>query len=150
KTGKHFDLICLDDLVTKENYGTVEQREQVFEHYQMMYGIVDTDASGQKTMIHVVGTRYHDDDMYGRIIKGDKKAAAEGRPPAFSVMVRAAYTDDGDLFFPDKLTMEVLDQKKQDNMMGMLFWAQFMNDPNKETAPFKKEQMRWEPVNKFP
>lgn len=148
KTGLHFDLISLDDLVTKENFDTLAKRERVWNHYRMMYGIINSDVSGVRTMMHVVGTRYHDDDMYGRIIKEEAKAIAEGQRPAWAMMIRAAIDDDGKLYAPGILTHEVLADKRR-KMLG-LFWAQYMNDPNKEAAPFKVDQLKWKSVSEFP
>lgn len=148
KTGLHFDLILMDDIVTKDNVRTVAMREKTWEHYRMMQAILESDHSGQKTRQIVVGTRYGDDDLYGRIILQDKERIAEGKPAVFAPMVRSAITDEGDLFYPDKLTKEVLNQKRA--VMQGLFWAQYMNDPNKAGAPLKPEQLKWHSLTTFP
>lgn len=148
KTGLHFDLITLDDLVTEANFSSLAQREKVWLHYRLMYSILENDQSGQGTYFHVVGTRYHDDDMYGRILKQEKDQLAEGKPPSFATMVRGAWDDDGELFFPDVLTMEALEKKK--TAQKGLFWANYFNDPNKESAPFKLEQLHYLSLLDFP
>lgn len=147
KTGLHFDLIILDDLVTKENVNTVDQREKVWTHYRMMYGILEADSSGQTTQMHIHGTRYHDDDLYGRILAEEKKRISEGHLPNFSIMERAAIND-GELFYPSVLTEAELLRRK--STMHGLFWAQYMNDPNRESAPFKAEQLHFTPLVNFP
>lgn len=153
KTGLHFELMVLDDLVTKENSRTVDQRTKVWDHYRMMQAILESNADGKDTMVLVTGTRYHDDDVYGRIIKLDKQMVAEGKPPIYSSLIRAALTDEG-YYFPGEpgkpggLSKEVLDKKKL--TMGSLFWAQMMNDPNSEDAPFKAKQLRFKPIMDFP
>ncbi len=154
KTGLHFELMVLDDLVTKENARTVEQRQKVWDHYRMMQAILESNADGKDTMVLVTGTRYHDDDIYGRLIKQDKELVAENQPPIYSKLIRAAVTEDGDYYFPGEpgkpggLSKAVLDKKKL--TMGPLFWAQMMNDPNSEEAPFKAEQLRFRSVVNFP
>lgn len=150
KTGLHFELIVMDDVVTKENIYTVNGREKVWDHYRMMQGIIEsTKNDGQETLLLLVGTRYHDDDLYGRIIKDDRKAVEEGSEPLFSPMIRKAVdTETGELYYPDKLDHAALEQKKR--QMKSLFWAQYMNDPNQETAPFKKEWLRWKSWAEFP
>jgi len=149
KTGLHFDLISMDDIVTKENVTTLAQREKVNRHYRMMHAILESsEREGQKTQLHVIGTRYDDDDVYGRIIKSDTRAIAQGERPQFASMIRAAIDEEGNLFFPAVLTKEELSKKKR-AMLG-LFHAQYMNDPNKEAAPFKLEQLRFVPLTEFP
>lgn len=156
KTGLHFELIVMDDLVTKENIHTVNGREKVWDHYRMMEGIIESSrknaedgAQKQDTVVTLVGTRYHDDDVYGRIIKQDKKAIEEGGEAIFQTMIRQAVDPDtGALYFPDRLDHATLELKKK--KMGSLFWAQYMNDPNQESAPFKKEWLRWKSWSEFP
>lgn len=148
KTGLHADLIVLDDLVTKDNVRTIPMREKVWEHYRMLQAILESDASGQKSRVVVVGTRYGDDDMYGRIILQDKERIAQEQEPRYAPMIRAAIDDEGELFYPTKLTKEVLADRR--SAMGGLFWAQYMNDPNKESAPFKEDQLRWHSLSNFP
>lgn len=147
KTGLHFDLINLDDLVSKDNYHSLAMREKVWEHYRMMYSIKIADA-GAKTFFNVIGTRYHDDDLYGRILHEEEERVAEEKAPIFSTMIRSCIEDDGSLFFPDVLTQEVLEEL-QDTQKG-LFWANYHNDPNKHNAPFKKEQLKWHSLVNFP
>lgn len=170
KTGLHFELMVMDDLVTKENSRTVEQRQKVWDHYRMMHAILESNGGGTDTMVLVTGTRYHDDDMYGRLIKQDKQLLAESQAPLYSMLIRAAVTGDGDYYFPGEkctpncgygcknsrgehmkpggLGKAALDQKKL--TMGSLFWAQMMNDPNSEEAPFKPEQLRFKSLMEFP
>ena len=169
KTGLHFELMVLDDLVTKENCRTVDQRTKVWDHYRMMQAILESGTGTSSTIVLVTGTRYHDDDIYGRIIKLDKQIVAEGKPPVYSALIRSAVTEDGYYFpgeactpgcgfgckdshkehdKPGNLNKETIDKKKI--TMGSLFWAQMMNDPNSEDAPFKAKQLRFKPIMDFP
>lgn len=148
KTGLHFDMIAMDDVVTKDNVRTVNMREKTWEHYRMMQAILESDDSGQKTRLLIVGTRYSDDDLYGRMLIQDKERIAESKPPIFAPMVRAAIDEEGELFYPAKLTRDVLAQRR--SVMVGLFWAQYMNDPNKDSAPLKPEQLKWKSISEFP
>jgi hypothetical protein len=149
KTGLHFDLICMDDIVTKDNVRSVAQREKVWEHYRMMQAILESDASGQNTRQLVVGTVYSADDLYGRIILQDKERIAEGKPPTYAPMIRAAVSEDGELYYPSKLTLEVLAHRRA--VMGSaLFSAQYLLDPNRENAPLKTDQLKWHSIASFP
>lgn len=153
KTGRHCEILIFDDLVTNRNYRTADQREKVWEHYRLMQAILTSDAEGRKTEQLVNGTRYHDADCYGRIIKRDEERIAEGDPPIFTKMIRASHHN-GELFFPGEpgkpggLSEELL-KEKQASMMG-LYWAQYENDPSKETAPFKIGWLHWKPKSQFP
>lgn len=148
KTGLHFDMIVMDDIVTKDNVRTVAMREKTWEHYRMMQAILESDDTGQKTRLLVVGTRYSDDDLYGRMLIQDKERVAEGKPPVYAPMIRAAVDENGELFYPTKLTRDVLAHRR--SVMVGLFWAQYMNDPNKDSAPLKPEDLKWHSIAEFP
>lgn len=148
KTGLHFELMLLDDLVTEKNYRTVDLRQKTWDHYRLMHSIIESDPNGQKTKLLISGTRYHDDDLYGRIILQDKERIANGEAPAFAPMIRGAIDEDGNLFYPKKLTKEVLAKKRA--AQEDFFWGQYMNDPNKAGAPLKKEQLKWHSIGSFP
>jgi hypothetical protein len=144
KTGQHYEDIILDDLVTEQNYRTPLGRETVFNHYRYMNAIIESsEKEGQSTTLTINGTRWHDDDLYGRLIKDDKKAIEDGEMPIFTTLLRQAIDPvTGALYFPSKLTEKVLAEKKR--KMGSLFHAQYQNDPNQDSAPFKPEWLKWE------
>jgi hypothetical protein len=149
KTGLHCELLVMDDLVTKANVATPTGREKVIHHYKLMQAIVQDSAKKGVTEQIIVGTRYHDADLYGAILKSDRKAVEEGGQPVFTTMIRQIVdTETGELFFPDEIDHRVIEMKKR--KMGSTFYAQYMNDPNQETAPFRKEWLRWKERNDFP
>jgi hypothetical protein len=155
KTGKHCEIAVFDDLVTKINYRTPEQRLKGYEHYLSMQSVLTTGADGTRSEQIVNGTRYHDADAYGRIIKADAERLANGQPEKFTKMIRTAgHLDGGDLFFPGEpgkpggLPAKVLEELRR--TQGEMFWAQYFNDPNKESAPFKRKDLHWTPLEKFP
>jgi hypothetical protein len=149
KTGLHFEEINCDDLVTKDNYRTPEGRELVWDHYRLMYGILESDEHGRETEVNITGTRYHDDDLYGRILKDEDEIELEGGEREFATLIAPAINEaTGELFFPDVLTVEELDRRKR--KMGSLYWAQFMLDPNKAGAPFQKDWLHYGPRHEFP
>lgn len=64
-TGLHFDLIIGDDLVDEENARTKYQRDVCFTwFYKTMYPTLEPHGR-----LYLVGTRYHPDDLYGRLEK---------------------------------------------------------------------------------
>ena len=63
-TGAHFDIIILDDIVQWANVRTAEGIQKVRDFFNMCIPLLDP---GGKLV--VVGTRYHDADLYGSIIR---------------------------------------------------------------------------------
>jgi hypothetical protein len=67
--GRHFDYIIADDLVTEENSATEGQRAKVKTYfYKTLMPCLETDGK-----LHVIGTRWHEEDLYGWLIKEDYK-----------------------------------------------------------------------------
>lgn len=131
-TSQHFDLIILDDMVAKENTGTPEMREKVKEYYGMLYALLEPEGR----MI-VLGTRYHQDDLYSQILEDVK----------FDKFIRTAYTDDSqmEVIFPEKFTLEMLNEIRKDTRMGSYkFSAQYLNNPiDPSTADFRREWIQY-------
>lgn len=79
-TGTRYDLIIHDDLVDPTNIGTMDQIKKVINFYNQSRDLVD-----RKTKIIVVGTRWHQSDLYGHLIENQmtsfngKKIAPEER-----------------------------------------------------------------------
>lgn len=61
-TGGHYDIIILDDLVSWINIATITSMEKVERAFRMVMPLLDPGG----TLI-VVGTRYHEEDLYGII-----------------------------------------------------------------------------------
>jgi phage terminase large subunit-like protein len=71
--GKHFDMIVMDDAVTEEASRTELQRErQRVWFYQTLYPTTEPHAQ-----LHVIGTRYHNLDLYGHFM-GDTEFEGAG------------------------------------------------------------------------
>lgn len=66
KTGQHYDVIICDDLNSDTNSNTKENRQKVIDHYRMNISILEPDGT-----LVVIGTRYHEDDVIGYIIKNE-------------------------------------------------------------------------------
>ena len=62
KVGGHFDIIILDDMVTDKRVRNSEQIQKVIDTFKFIQPLLDPGG-----MIIVVGTRYHDEDLYGYI-----------------------------------------------------------------------------------
>lgn len=122
---QHYDLIIVDDLINREGISTKEQREKARKYLKDLYDLLEPGG-----MILVIGTRWHDDDLYGSII----------RQGSFEVMVRKVI-EDGKPIFPQKFSMEYIEQLKRDKGSSE-FNGQYMNDPiSDEDAEFRREDL---------
>lgn len=129
-TSQHFDLIVADDLVEPDNVRTKEQREKVYEFYLSLFDLLE--PNGQ---MMVIGTRYHQDDLYARILEENREHNN------WSVFVRSCFKSDGSVLFPEKFSLEQLDDIKKKSFYH--FSTQYLNNPiDPENADFKKEWIR--------
>lgn len=74
--GRHFDVIIADDLVTDENSITEGQREKVKNYYYKTL----LPALEPRGKMWVIGTRWHEEDLYGWLEKEDFKNRAYRLP----------------------------------------------------------------------
>lgn len=127
---QHYDLIVGDDLVNRENINTKEQRTKVNLYYKDLYDLVEPQGS-----MVFIGTRWHFDDLYGRIIKDNVQSRN------FEVMVKTVWADQEKRvpLFPLKFTPEYIDSLRRDKG-PYEFSSQYMNNPtDDENADFKRE-----------
>lgn len=156
-TGFHADLLCLDDLVTADNSETKTQRDEVNSKYSYLASILN--AGG---MVKAVGTRYHPDDLYDKLINmtvdlyNDDGDVIE-EVPAFIVTQEVVEVDkeflwprtrrkDGKWF---GFNQSELAKKRANYLNKASFFAQYYNDPsdpeNQRIANFnyyEREQLK--------
>ncbi len=128
--GTHYDEIICDDLHSEKNTKSREQVEWVIKHFRLLFSLLDPGGR-----ITVIGTRWSDFDLYGKIIEELKD---------FKVISHGAYNDDGSLFFPERLTKDFLANQRR-ILGGDLFNSQYMNNPvpSDENARFKRDWFRY-------
>jgi len=138
-TSQHFDLIIADDLVEPDNVRTKEQREKVYEFYLSLFDLLE--PSGR---IVVIGTRYHQDDLYARILDENK---LHGN---WSCFIRSCYTPDGAVLFPEKFTHAQLEDIKKKSFYH--FSTQYLNNPiDPENADFRSDWIKYyDPTSPHP
>lgn len=132
--GGHYDIIIMDDVVTRENVSTMEQIKKVQTRYRDALDLLEPHGE-----FLVVGTRWHDADLYGWLLDPSNDNLA-----GYNVMVKRAY--EGDIMrdedftplWPGKFSRKILYQKLKDEGWPH-FSAQYMNDPvPEEDAVFKR------------
>jgi predicted phage terminase large subunit-like protein len=143
KNGMHYDLIIMDDLHSEKNTtgpGAKEQIQQVVEHYKLAFSLLDPG----KPLI-VIGTRWHQLDLYGHII--------EFESDDFNILTKSAYNDDDSLFFPEILSEKELEKIRR-RQGAAIFSKQYLNKVISDaSAVFKLENIaykKWEEVSGRP
>ena len=138
QTSQHYDLIIADDLVSRENVQTPEQRSKVKDYINSLMALLEPNGE-----LWVVGTRWSMDDAYGDLLE-------EG---IWDPLIRSAYTDDsrGTPIFPEKFSLEKL-QFLRNKLGPTLFSCWYLNDPiSQEAADFKKEWIKvYDPTTVHP
>lgn len=140
KNSRHYDLIIFDDLHSEINTKTKEQIEKVKEHWKLAYSLLDP---GRPAI--VIGTRWTHTDLYQDII--------DEHMSKFNIITRQARSDDGDLFYPAKLSTVFLDAQRE-RQGSYIYSCQYMNAPvDSETAKFRRDwfvKKRWNEVEGIP
>jgi predicted phage terminase large subunit-like protein len=126
---KHFDLIIADDIVDFENARTELQRKKLSEWYRTAL-LPTLEPHGE---LHIIGTRYHPNDLYQELIDSQQ----------YSVQVQRAIQDDKSLW-PAKFLIEDLLQKKAE-LGSIVFDLQYQNDITlaKQGRIFRYEWMQF-------
>lgn len=112
---KHFDLILLDDVVDEEMAASRLMRGRARNWYfKELLPTLEPDGE-----IHVIGTRYHHDDLYGRLMETGVPALIE----------RAVALEDGveRALWEEKFSLEKL-REKREQAGSAIFNAQYQND----------------------
>lgn len=130
-TSQHYDVIIADDLVEPDNSRTKEQREKVHDFYLSLFDLLEPNGK-----LVVIGTRYHQDDLYARILEENSTHTN------WSIFVRSCYNPDGSILFPEKFSQSQLDDIKKKSFYH--FSTQYLNDPiDPENADFKASQVKY-------
>jgi len=153
-TGFHADEIWVDDLHNQDNATKIHQREDMKEYFKLLLPILSrTDRAGNPTKMIVTATRYHDDDICGMVMR--EEAARKMETPEYVSPWRIVQHDaeeedqDGELYFPAVLTMDVL-QKLKEDMGPRLYGANYRNDPVGVNGFIDEDHIRFRDPLEFP
>lgn len=132
--GGHYDIIIMDDVVNRDNIGTMDQINKVIKRYKDSLDLLE--PRGQ---LIVIGTRWHDADLYGWILDPNNKVI-----DSYEVLKQQAFTGNittGDGFaalWPEKFTLHDFQKLLREEGWSH-FSAQYMNEPiPEEDALFKR------------
>lgn len=101
---RRFDLIVVDDLVGPGNYATQEGRDIAWDWFAMAGSLLK--PRGQRV---VVGHRWHEDDLVGRILTMNDALREEDR---FEVRIQGCYGEDGEPVFPTRFSRGELELRR--------------------------------------
>jgi hypothetical protein len=150
-TGFHADEIVADDLNNKENTLTDTQRQKVHDYWSGLFPILNpVDRVGNPGRIMMNATPWHDDDVRGRILRNER-AKAEADPSYRSkwVYIQEPAVKDGVLFFPTRLTEEVL-ASYEEEMGPSSFAANYLCDPVGNRGFVDEGSIHFRPRTAFP
>jgi len=135
-TSQHYDIIILDDLVNDKMVNTMDQINKTVNFYKECLNLLE--PGGEAIL---VGTRWHDADLYGWILDKDNNVFQD-----FELFIREAF--EGDLFSEDPSEPKLLFPKKHSKkhlqrlyeIQGpYIFSCQYLNNPiPSEDATFKR------------
>jgi hypothetical protein len=135
-TGQHYDVIFGDDFVTEENYTSAAAFDDAQITLQSFNAVLNPGGSQI-----ITGTRWPG-DIYGWIIETDDKlydaAINAGLPEdqaqakrQWRQYIRGAWDSQGQLFFPERLSEEFLEQQRASNTLR-LFTSWYLNQVHEE------------------
>jgi hypothetical protein len=136
-TGFHADKIILDDLVIRENAYTETGRKEVEAAYSLFNSVLNPNG-----YVKAVGTRYHDQDLYSKLLAmtwddEDEQGNITEGIPVYNVMA-AVVEQDGNFLWPRQqrydgkyfgFNKRVLSRIKANYLDKSQYFAQYYNDP---------------------
>jgi len=151
-TGYHFDIIILDDIVTREFVRSADMRDKTFSFYLDCLDLLDPGG-----LLIIVGTRWHFNDIYSEFLKpGDiekfkfviNESAMENPKYERSQFEEMMNDKDTKLLFPERFSLKhfknVFNKKTRKAGGYLEFACQQMNfpvsDPN---ASFRIEDIEF-------
>ena len=133
-TSQHYDIIRADDLVTRENITTSDQIEKVKNYFKDLLKLLEPNG-----VIEIIGTRWHDGDVYGHIISHLCKE--EMKDNGFVVYKRKAIEDNAPIF-KKKFSIDMLANLRE-QLGSHEYSANYDNDPLSQSARVFKDPVRY-------
>lgn len=161
---KHYDRMIFDDPVNDENTTTKQYRDKVDRWYKNALQL----RHDANSIIRLIGTRWHFDDLYSRRIKEEmdrrKKQKESGEPiiPRYFIYHRQVVErveaggesivgyDNVQPIWPERFNKQAINEIREENG-SYIFSCQYMNNPlPDEDAIFKHTDIREIPSWEIP
>lgn len=145
----HFDVLKFSDIVDEENSQTREQCQKIIASYSAKLPAVVTP---HESWVYLEGTRYHNEDLYGEVMRGEMINRSKGLPIEYDIFMRGCFKKKNPTYtledldetlhpyeldekgrlmpiFPQKFTYESLMSLKNNAISALTFNEQYLNDP---------------------
>lgn len=76
-TSQHYDIIIADDITTMEDMYSIAARRETWRFYKSLFDLLDK----RRGLLLLIGTCWHEDDIFEKIKKQQKQKAREGVEP---------------------------------------------------------------------
>jgi len=166
KVSKHYDILHFDDAENDENVTTLDRRNKLWAWFQNAYSLRH---SPKTSLMRLLGTIWHADGIYMRIINKERKRReylkSEGEKvvPTWLIyrrsIIEPAPEGEGDNIagktnvrpiWPERFGKREIDDLLEQNG-SYIFGCQYLLEPvSPENAIFKRDQIRFIPFYEIP
>lgn len=153
---KHYDIIIADDLVDEENSRTKHQRDKMTDwYYKVLLPTLNPPTNDDRFVgcLWVIGTRYHYEDQYGRLVKQQPDGTG-GEFKGDKTLIIPILKEDGTPEWPERFSEETIAGYKSggiirfnsqymcncDAMQGQIF----QYDDCQVLTPEQEAEVEWE------
>lgn len=145
-TSKHYDVMIFDDPVNEDNVTTKQYRDRIHRWYRNALQLRNDPISSR---VRLIGTRWHYDDLYGRLIRQEEKRRSDQQDrgedikPVYYLYRRKAI-EKGTPIWPERFTKDELDRLKTEELGSYVYSCQYDNEPlPEEDAHFKRDHIKF-------
>ena len=141
-TSEHYDIIICDDIANDSDRESAAIREQKKRWYKDLISILEPDG-----LLMIIGTRWHDDELYGEIIEQNQKIPEFMR---YDIEIDSIVDKDGNPKYPSIYNEQKI-QALRIEKGAVEFSSQYLNQPlPSETQLFKLENLQYYTEKRLP
>lgn len=119
--GRHFDILIFDDVVDTDCQASPILRKRIWDWFRFV--AMQTLSVAQYTQAHIIGTLYHPEDLYHRVLEFEKDGKG-----SWKSSIQPAINPDGTSFWEESFPISEL-QNIEATYGVDVFKLQYQNDP---------------------
>lgn len=119
--GRHFDILIFDDVVDTDCRESPILRKRIYDWFRFV--AMQTLSVAEETQAHVIGTLYHNEDLYHQILQYEREGRGEWRSS-----IQPAINPDGTSFWEESFPLKEL-QEIEATYGPDVFQLQYQNNP---------------------
>jgi hypothetical protein len=119
--GRHFDILIFDDVVDTDCQASPILRKRIWDWFRFV--AMQTLSVAQYTQAHLIGTLYHPEDLYHRVLEFEKDGKG-----GWASSIQPAINPDGTSFWEEAFPLHEL-QNIETTYGTDVFKLQYQNDP---------------------